>query len=327
MQMASRKIGLLLGVAMSLLLANPVRPQQPTPSADSDPQSYVKFGIDKASHGDLDGAIAAFNEAVRIDPKYAPAYEFLGKAYSMEHKIDQAIANYDLAIQYDAKSGNAYYQRGSLKGEKADFDGAIKDFSHVIEIKPQYAPALYNRGHAKYFKGDLDGAMTDLNQSISLDSKSPYGYFIRGLIHHAKSNRTEAMSDFEISTGLGFPYASFWYWRTQMESGQKGIAAQNLANNLAKPTLFKPDDLGTSIGNFLLGKITQDQLLEKPHVATGSEATGDLCEAWFYIGISKRLMGDLKGAQEAFEKALATQAKSSEEFVEAGREAAVLQKP
>lgn len=329
MQMASRKVGLFLGLVISLLLANPVRSQQPapTPAAGSDPESYLKLGIDKASHGDLDSAVAAFNEAIKINPKYAPAYELLGKAYSIERKTDQAIANYDLAIQYDPKSKNAYYQRGSLKGQKSDFDGAIQDFSHVLEIEPQYAPAMYNRGHAKYFKGDLNGAMTDLNQSISMDSKSPYGYFIRGLIQHAKGNRTEAISDFEISTGLGFPYASFWDWRTQTESGQQGIAAQNLTNNLAKPNMFKPDDWSTSIGNFLLGKITQDQLLEKAHAAPSYEAAGDLCEAWFYIGVTKRIAGDLKGAQDAFDKAVATQAKSSEEFVEAGREAAALQKP
>ena len=336
MHKASRKVCLLIGLAVTLLLANPVWSQQPppapapaatpSPAPGRDAESYVNFGIYKATQGDLDSAVAAFNEALKINPKYAPAYELRGKAHMIERKIDEAIADYDQAVQCDPKSKNAYYQRGSLKGEKGDFEGAIQDFGQVMEMDPTYAPAIYNRGHARYFKGDMDGALTDLNQSIPLDSKSPYGYFIRGLIKHAKGNRTEAASDFEISSGLGFPYAAFWEWIAQSESGQRGIAQENLTNNLTKPAMFKPDDWPTSIGNFLLGKITQDQLLEKGNASANYDKTDHLCEAWFYIGVTKRMADDLKGAQDAFNKAVATQAKSSEEYVEASREAAALPK-
>jgi hypothetical protein len=41
----------------------------------------------------------------------------------------------------------------------------------------------------------------------------------------------------------------------------------------------------------------------------------------------KLFSGDSKGAQDCFAKAVATGSKGSEEFVEAGREAAKLQKP
>jgi hypothetical protein len=44
-----------------------------------------------------------------------------------------------------------------------------------------------------------------------------------------------------------------------------------------------------------------------------------LCEAWFYAGMARHFAGDDKGATECFTKAVATDAKGSEEFTEATR--------
>ena len=48
-------------------------------------------------------------------------------------------------------------------------------------------------------------------------------------------------------------------------------------------------------------------------------------EAWFYAGMVKKFSGDIKGAQDCFQKSIATQAKSTEEVIEAQRELTKLQ--
>jgi tetratricopeptide (TPR) repeat protein len=300
----------------------------PEPGPGSDASAYVKFGIETGgSKGDLEGAIAAFNEAIKINPKFAPAYYNRGFAHSLQHKSDEALADYDQAIQIDPTYKEAYYQSGSLKGQKGDFDGAIADFSQVIKLDPKYAPAYYNLGHVYYFKGDLDNALAEINQALNLDPNFSYCYFIRGLIRHAQGHEAEATSDFQKSAGLNFPYASFWVWITQMESGQRGLAQKDISDALTKTGSFKAGDWPSQITGFLLGKITQDQLLAKATEGNEAESPGRFCEAWFYAGIVKRLSGDTKGAQDCFARAIATGAKGSEEFVEANREAAKSQKP
>jgi len=297
----------------------------PAPNPGADAETYVKFGIANAAGGDLASAVAAFDEAIKIDPKYAPAYENRGKAKLFQYQFDEAISDFDQALQLDPSDQVAFYLRGSAKGQKGDFDGAIADFSHLIELDPKHAPAYYNRGHAKYFKGDLDGATADINQALTMDPNYPYSYFIRGLIRHAQNDRAEAISDFQKSAGFGYAYATFWVWIAQTENGQRGIAREDLSEALTKPEVFKPNDWATTLGNFLLEKVTPDELIAQ--AGTGNGGEDRLCEAWFYSGMFKRLSGDNKGAQDCFTKAVATGAKSCEEFVEANREMAALQNP
>jgi len=329
-QMASWKYWLFIGIIGISLPTVPAWSQQQTPPTvpppGADAKSYVEFGIANGAKGDLDAAIGAFNQAIMIDPKYAPAYYNRGLAYSLAIKPDEAISDYSQAIQIDPKYKEAYYQRGTLEGQKGNFDEAISDFSEVIQLDPKYAPAYYNQGHAQYFKGNLDGALGQLDQALSLDPQSPYSYFIRGLVRHAQGHREEATPDFQKSLGLGFPYAAFWVWITEMEGGQRGLARKDLSDALNKPDVFKPDDWPSQIGNFLLEKITQDQLMAKAKAGAAAASNGHFCEAWFYSGMLKHLSGDSKGAQDCFVKAIATGSKGSEEFIEASREAAESQK-
>jgi tetratricopeptide (TPR) repeat protein len=48
-----------------------------------------------ARKGDLDGAVAAWREAIRLDPKYPPPYANLGEALEKKGDVDGAIAAYE----------------------------------------------------------------------------------------------------------------------------------------------------------------------------------------------------------------------------------------
>jgi lipoprotein NlpI len=147
------------------------------------------------------------------------------------------------------------------------------------------------------------------------------------LIQRAQGYRSEATSDFQKSLSLGFPDAAFWVWITEMESGQHDIAHKDLSVALNKPNLFKHDDWPSQIGNFLLGTSAQDQLMAKARTDNETETNMRLCQAWFYSGMNKQFSGDTQGARACFAQAMATESKGSEEFVEANRATAQLQKP
>jgi len=293
-----------------------------TPPASADAKTYVAFGIANGSKGDLDAAVKAFNQAISLDPKFAPAYFNRGFAYSLQNKQDVAIADYTHAIQIDPNYRDAYYQRGSLQGQRGNFDEAISDFAAVIKIDPKYAQAYYNRGHVQYFKGDLDNSFEQLNQALVLDPTFPFSYYIRGLVRHAQGHREEALSDFQKSVGLNFAIAAFWVWITEMEGGQPIVARQDLVDALNNPAAFRPDGWPSQIGNFLLEKITQTELLAKAKAGNPDTTNDRLCQAWFYAGMHNLLSGESKVAKDCFAEAVATRAKGSEEFVEANRELA-----
>jgi lipoprotein NlpI len=323
---------LVLGVFLPGVCAQAQQPAPPagtsaapqgSNTASSLADSLVKQGVAKGMKGDLNGAIAAFNQAIKIDPTYAPAYERRGFAFSLENRLDEAITNYNQAIQLNPKNADAYYNRGTAKGQKGDFDGAIADFSYVLELQPQAPVAYYNRGHAKYFKGDMVGAMSDLNQTVVMAPGYAPSYFIRGLVRRAQGDEEDAAIDFQASADDGFYYGAFWLWIVKMEASERGLAHEGLADYVVKPGFFKDDAFASQLADFLLGKITQDQLMAKAQV---DGMTNDRLGAfWFYVGMSNFFSGDLKGAQDCFQKSVATQAKGSEEVTEAQRELAKLQ--
>src|SRR5665647_2576040 len=63
--------------------------------------------------GDLDRAIADYNEAIRLDPKHAKAFFGRGIAFSDKGDNDRAIADFNEAIRLDPKSAMAFDHRGS----------------------------------------------------------------------------------------------------------------------------------------------------------------------------------------------------------------------
>jgi tetratricopeptide (TPR) repeat protein len=99
---------------------------------------YNQRGLAKENKGDFDGAMAEFNQAIRLNPKNAIAY----------------------------------FNRGRVKETEGDLDGAIADFTQAIGFNPRYAAAFKNRGNGGRRKGDLSGANADFNQAVKLGSKT-----------------------------------------------------------------------------------------------------------------------------------------------------------
>jgi tetratricopeptide (TPR) repeat protein len=121
-------------------------------------------------------AIAAFDEAIRLDRKLAPAYNNRGSAYHLKGNDDKAIADFDEAVRLDPKHALAYYNRGKLYGDKGDDDKAIADYDQAIRLDPNLAPAYVNRGSAYLAKEGYDKAIADYDETIRLDPNYALAY-------------------------------------------------------------------------------------------------------------------------------------------------------
>ena len=132
----------------------------------------VDRGIEKAKKGDLDGALADFNLAIKLSPNNAVAYYNRAHAKRLKKDAAGALADCTRAIELDPKFGEAYFERGTLKGRSKDVDGAIADFTRAIELKPDHAYAYYNRGIARKAKGDKAGADADFKSAAAANRVS-----------------------------------------------------------------------------------------------------------------------------------------------------------
>jgi tetratricopeptide (TPR) repeat protein len=150
----------------------------------------------------FDQAIKDYSEAIRLNPKLALAYNNRGYAHYRNGDLDQAIADYSEAIRIDPKEPLAYENRGDAYEDKDDLDRAIADYSEAIRLHPKYAIAYNNRGYSYYRKGDLDQAIADYSRAIRLNPKLALAYKNRGDAHEDKNDLNQALADYEAALAI-----------------------------------------------------------------------------------------------------------------------------
>ncbi|MGD0025170.1 MAG: tetratricopeptide repeat protein [Xanthobacteraceae bacterium] len=97
---------------------------------------------------DLDGAIADFDEVIRLDPKDTRAYTNRGRVRQLKGDLTGAISDWDQAIRLDSENVEAYVLRGIALQTKGYIGAAVRDYDWAISLDPKNAVAYYNRGLA-----------------------------------------------------------------------------------------------------------------------------------------------------------------------------------
>jgi tetratricopeptide (TPR) repeat protein len=157
---------------------------------------YFERGRGYVAKGDFDQAVEQYNEALKIDPKYAVTYNNRGNAYYFKKDYSRAIADYDEAIRLDPKYAVAYNNRGNANLGKKDYDRAIADYSEALKLDPKNAVAYYSRGDAYFRKKDYVRAIPDYGEAIKLDPKNAVAYNNRGNAYYGKNDYDRAIADY-----------------------------------------------------------------------------------------------------------------------------------
>ena len=165
--------------------------------------AFNNRGDARYHRGDLDGAIEDFTEAIRLKPDFALALNNRGLARFSKGDLDGALKDHTEAIRLKPDYADAFTNRGVARRAKGDLDGTIKDHTEAIRLKPDYALAFNNRGIAHYDKGDLDGAIKDYSEAIRLkpNDASPYGG--RGDVWWQKQDHYLVLEDYQKYLDLG----------------------------------------------------------------------------------------------------------------------------
>ena len=180
---------------------------------------YLRKGNEALQRGDSKGAMADYNEAIKLNSDYVEAYFNRGRAKSNLGDFNGAIADYDQAIELDSNNVEAYNNRGSFKSFLGDKSGAIADYDRVIEIKPDDAVAYFNRGNSK---SDLE-AIADYNRAIELKPDFVEAYLNRGTVKSILGKHRSAVADYSEAINLKYDYAKAYH--------NRGNANRRLGNN------------------------------------------------------------------------------------------------
>src|SRR6266699_894514 len=86
-------------------------------------QEYFDSGHEKEIKSDFDGALADYNRASELDPKFAGAYVARGDLKGFYNGDDDgAIADSHRAIELDPKNASTYVWRGNFENSRGNKD-------------------------------------------------------------------------------------------------------------------------------------------------------------------------------------------------------------
>ena len=111
--------------------------------------------------GEVDRAVAQYNEALRIAPSNCAAFYFRSAMSVSRNDADDAIADLSKAISFCPTVGEYRRLRGVAHHAKLEFDQAIADLDEAIRLDQDDATALLIRAMAKQSKGDIEGSKVD----------------------------------------------------------------------------------------------------------------------------------------------------------------------
>jgi TolB-like protein/class 3 adenylate cyclase/Tfp pilus assembly protein PilF len=148
--------------------------------------AYLKgrYFFSRPSDENLKKAIAQFEQALRLDPSFAPAYSGVSDAYNWAgfnegfmtstEAMTKARETALRAVQLDNRSAEAHTSLASFKiYYEFDWAGSESEFRRAFALNPNYAFAHDQFGQGLALEGRLDEALAEGTRAVLLDPLSP----------------------------------------------------------------------------------------------------------------------------------------------------------
>jgi TonB family protein len=238
-------------------------------SGQSDPvtaEDYYLRAIDHAElsktnlTGDFDEcAMAALNEALRIDPNHTAALRMRGYGYSQKKKYDLALADIERAIQIEPDKHLNYPVRARIFAATNLLDKAIADQTKAIELIPKDNDQLhyYYSRRADYYirKKDYQAAVEDYTEAIRLKPDYKYHYSDRAHAYSLLNKYDLAKADDEKAVELD-PTHQTSEGSTQLKSISAG-RLNDKALSLVKP-VYPPAAKAAKVDGHVIVRVSID---------------------------------------------------------------------
>lgn len=138
-----------------------------------DAAALVRRGERLFEQGALVGAQESLEQATRLDPASAVAWDRLGLVYAVRERVDDALAAHDKAARLAPHDPRPLYHRGTLLATTGRIDEAIAAYDAAIARAADFAPAYFSRGVLELRQGADDAAASDLARYRQLGGKVP----------------------------------------------------------------------------------------------------------------------------------------------------------
>jgi tetratricopeptide (TPR) repeat protein len=116
----------------------------------NDASAYTNKGIALRNLKRYEEALAAYEQAIRLDPNYAFAYTNKSYILNKLKRYREALGACEESLQLDPKNANAYDTKGAILNGLKRYEEALTACEQALRLDPDLAEAYDTKGHALY---------------------------------------------------------------------------------------------------------------------------------------------------------------------------------
>jgi tetratricopeptide (TPR) repeat protein len=248
-------------------------------------------------------------------PPQNKAIVFLYTGYihlQVENNLEKALGDYEQATRLAPNSADAFNNRGLVYYRLGKFEKAISDFDRAIALDPKHAIAHHNRGLSYFSLGEITLALDDFSRAVELGQTGTELYNDRGMVYYSANNFQLALNDFDqavqydLENGKAYHNRGLTYYR--LGKFEEAVV------NFTKATELDPDFAHAYNGLCWIGSLTG----KAAEVIDACERAVELApQEWEFAfhdsrGVARALTGDVSGALDDFRFVVASTRKFSE---------------
>ena len=203
---------------------------------------YAKQGDACFFESRYEDAIAAYNQALQIQPDLADTWNNRGVVLTRMQRYPEAIASYEQATTIRPTYPDAWNNRGVVLLELQKYPEAIGCYEQAIQAKPDYADAWNNRGVAFSKMEEYEQAVISYNQALQIKNDYTDAWNNRGVALSKLEKYEAAIDSYDNAAKIRPDFYRIWYNKARCYAlqGKIELAIENLKRALnLNPNLCK----------------------------------------------------------------------------------------
>jgi Flp pilus assembly protein TadD len=184
----------------------------PSETAPTPAQAALDAAIALHKQGQLQQAVAAYQEVLRLDAAAAGALHGLGLVAQQTGQLALAVDLISQAIAIDPHVAGMYANRGLALGALGRLGEAAADHARATALAPSLAPAHFNLAGALRSLGRLEAALQSYDRALALQPR-PDTHTDRGAVLEALGRLDEALAAYDRALALGPGQLAAWFNR------------------------------------------------------------------------------------------------------------------
>ena len=177
----------------------------------ADAEAWYLLGRTKYNENEFAAAIADFEHALTLRPRYVEAENNIGLAWKELNEREKARAAFQIAIDWQGDSpvdAQPFLNLGTLLAEANEYDKAIRLLTRAISLAPKNPSVHEELGKVYLAMNKLPEAQSELEQAIALAPDTSSLHYKLAQILRKEGQAARAQEEFAICERLNGAHSS-----------------------------------------------------------------------------------------------------------------------